>query len=931
MSDHIWVLENAEAYVADGLEAAERRRVEKHAASCGDCRRAIDEARAVDDKLDTLFADVRPNPALEDRLIQALRETPIRPRYRLSRRGRIFVAAAAALLLAVVGAGVDEALNAEPGSSRSYFGIVSLGFLDDSRSMGSNNLKQMGLAVHNKEIAGTGEGEDTKEYSRKQTAKVWGRAFRESEGAMDAEEMAQRGRMESLKALESKGKDGVQLFDLVTADKTTLIEVAKDRSVALNKYSVQLPEVQRQTATTYTPQVPLASAYSPDGRQLASAGDNGRKTGGGWNYVDNGVTWFKPGETFSVALAKVGQAKDGEKGDPKAAAMVGDSSIRGFQDGQGQLGGSQNLAGFGVAGAQAQKKDQKKPAEAEPTLPAPGRKIIRSGDIDFEVDSFDAAVFTITKLVGAAKGGFIATINSDKLPNGKVRGSVVVRVPPEHLDSLVAGLRKELGKMGELKGQRIGSQDITKQYIDLESRLKAAKTMEDRLLKIIRDGKGEIKDLLLAEKELGVWRTRIEEVEGELRYYSNLVSLSTLTVTLAEKEIRTAAAVTETERVQAGIEVDDVDQALRETLKAVEEAKGRVTKSELKQHGARQFNAVVHFEVSHDQAGPVRDRLKQIGNVVRLEIDRVQQAEGGGKLPLDGKLERGRTQFFVSLYNLANVAPRETVTLKVAATDVPDAYQKLKEAANSKGRVVNAQINEQDRQNVNAQLEFDVLARDVATIQAALQKSGEVLSRQVARAPESDNVTDKKVLYRVQIVDATTIDPRQTVTLAVEVSDVEAVLKALKQRVEEVKGRIIKSRLDLERSGRITGTAVYDVPLSAEDGLVDRIKTSGRVRVHRVEKNPQAHDGKLALARLEVTLSNVDLLVPQDEGLWAQVRRGLAQSLQGLAVSARLLIIGLLFVLPWLLLILALIWLIRRLWGTSPATAPPGSAPATTG
>ena len=102
---------------------------------------------------------------------------------------------------------------------------------------------------------------------------------------------------------------------------------------------------------------------------------------------------------------------------------------------------------------------------------------------------------------------------------------VVVRTPPEHLDTLVLDMRKELGKNGELKGQKIGSQDITKQYTDTESRLKAARAMEARLLEIIKTGKGEIKDLLVAEKELGVWRTKIEEYEGEKRYFDNQVAL----------------------------------------------------------------------------------------------------------------------------------------------------------------------------------------------------------------------------------------------------------------------------------------------------------------------------------------------------------------------------------------------------------------------
>ena len=182
-------------------------------------------------------------------------------------------------------------------------------------------------------------------------------------------------------------------------------------------------------------------------------------------------------------------------------------------------------------------------------------------------------------------------------------------------------------------GIKLTSQDVTKQYTDLESWLRGARTMEQRLLQIIKEGKGEIKQLLEAERELGVWRTKIEEFEGELRYYSSLAALSTLTVSLTEKEIRAAVGITENERVQAGVEVDDVDKAYQEALAAVIEAKGRVTKSEMKQLAAGQFNATLHFEVSPETAGPLRDRLRQLGRVARLEIDRVQQTEGGSGWP----------------------------------------------------------------------------------------------------------------------------------------------------------------------------------------------------------------------------------------------------------------------------------------------------------
>src|SRR5262249_61642454 len=148
-----------------------------------------------------------------------------------------------------------------------------------------------------------------------------------------------------------------------------------------------------------------------------------------------------------------------------------------------------------------------------------------------------------------------------KLPNGKMRGAVVVRMPPQFLDKFVFDLRRELTKSGELKNQRIISLDVTKQYTDIESRLRAARTMEDRLIQIIKIGKGEIKDLVAAERELGVWRTKIEEMEGEIRYYNNQVSLATLTIAMQEKELQTPTAIVVTETVTMRIEVEEVAKA----------------------------------------------------------------------------------------------------------------------------------------------------------------------------------------------------------------------------------------------------------------------------------------------------------------------------------------------------------------------------------
>src|SRR5205085_5274726 len=156
-----------------------------------------------------------------------------------------------------------------------------------------------------------------------------------------------------------------------------------------------------------------------------------------------------------------------------------------------------------------------------------------------------------------------------------IHGYLVVRMPPQFLDQFILDLRSDLGKTRELKTQRIHSQDVTKRYTDIESALKAARTMEKRLLGIIETGKGEIKDLILAENALGEWRTKIEKMEGELRYYSNQVALSTLTISLAERELQTPFGLIATENVRMRIEAEDVKKAHRTAEKAAIDATGR--------------------------------------------------------------------------------------------------------------------------------------------------------------------------------------------------------------------------------------------------------------------------------------------------------------------------------------------------------------------
>ncbi|MCI0684666.1 MAG: DUF4349 domain-containing protein [Gemmataceae bacterium] len=659
-------------------------------------------------------------------------------------------------------------------------------------------------------------------------------------------------------------------------------------------------------------------------------------------------------------------------------------------------------------------------AQPKPDPQVAQRKIIRTGDLEFEVDLFDNTVAQINKLIGAIPGAFVMTVNSEKLPNGKMKGSIVVRMPPEHLDKFVLNLRKDLAKAGELKSQRVGSQDVTKQYTDIESRLRAARAMEERLIKIIQNGKGEIKDLIAAERELGVWRTKIEEYEGEIRYYNNQVALSTLTITAYEREIRAAAAMVITEQVTMKIETDDVEKSLQAALSAVTEAKGRVTKSELKQHAAGQLEAEVNFEVAPAAAGPVKDKLRKLGIVTHHDAQRLQQAEGG-PAP-SGEPIKSRTndvRFQVKLYNVANIKPRQEFNLQVAVADVaaeyhrllelvlqssgqvrvsqldekdktnifaqldfdvpstkrelfdkqlpavgdvvsrhttragpgetatdrkvgyrlllksetsippretfavqaysldvPGAFKRLHEAAlQAKGTVRVVQLDEKDKTNVTGQLDFDVPAGEQSAVDKLLDEVGDVYSRTTSRKQPGEVATGKKLGYRVTLLGR--IPPRETIDLNIEVKNVDQAATRLVDLVLAAKGKVIDAATTEDRAGNAIAVRLFDVPLSARDEVVSKLKLVGDIRGQKASQNLQAPDTKLGKVQILVRVTNLTPIVPDDQGLWAQMRTSLGYAFRLLSVSLMFVVVGVFVILPWALVLWVAVKLVRRARGKS--------------
>ncbi|PYI59045.1 MAG: hypothetical protein DMC59_06835, partial [Verrucomicrobia bacterium] len=181
----------------------------------------------------------------------------------------------------------------------------------------------------------------------------------------------------------------------------------------------------------------------------------------------------------------------------------------------------QRQEALAFAAKEPRKEAVAKPAETPSEVT--NRKLIRNATVQLEIGSFDDAVQKITAFANE-EHGYVATTDSQKQANGKLRGEVVVKVLPENLDRFLQKIRG----LGELKNQTLGTEDVTKAYFDTDSRLKNAHVMEQRLIDMLKTKTGKVSDLLQVEKELGRVREEIEKMQGELKYWDSQVQFATV-------------------------------------------------------------------------------------------------------------------------------------------------------------------------------------------------------------------------------------------------------------------------------------------------------------------------------------------------------------------------------------------------------------------
>ena len=161
------------------------------------------------------------------------------------------------------------------------------------------------------------------------------------------------------------------------------------------------------------------------------------------------------------------------------------------------------------------------------------QKLIKESYLRFETQDIDKTYGEIADYVSTHKG-YIQSDEQGKNYNELSR-ELIIRIPAEHFQKTIDAISKNVSFFDS---KRISSTDVTEEFIDLEARLKAKRTLEHRYLALLAKAQN-VKDILEIEKELSAIREEIEAREGRLKYLENRVSYSTLTVNFYKRTAET--------------------------------------------------------------------------------------------------------------------------------------------------------------------------------------------------------------------------------------------------------------------------------------------------------------------------------------------------------------------------------------------------------
>jgi len=157
------------------------------------------------------------------------------------------------------------------------------------------------------------------------------------------------------------------------------------------------------------------------------------------------------------------------------------------------------------------------------------RLVVQTAELTIVVKDVKTRVTDLEQMA-TTMGGYLVSVNIGQTyaPDGTQEpdAQIVIRVPANQLDTALNQIKKDAV---DVQNETRTGQDITSQYVDLQSRLTAKEAAADQLTKIMESAT-KTQDVLDVYQQLQQVDSDIEVLKGQIQYDQEAAQLSAITV-----------------------------------------------------------------------------------------------------------------------------------------------------------------------------------------------------------------------------------------------------------------------------------------------------------------------------------------------------------------------------------------------------------------
>ncbi|MFQ3663255.1 MAG: DUF4349 domain-containing protein [Chloroflexaceae bacterium] len=158
---------------------------------------------------------------------------------------------------------------------------------------------------------------------------------------------------------------------------------------------------------------------------------------------------------------------------------------------------------------------------AQPGFP---RLVIKTATLSIEVENVAEAEARISARAQEL-GGYVVSLQTDGTETERT-AVITFRVPARRFDEALSGVE---GLARKVFSRMISGDDVTEEFVDLESQLRNLEATRDRLLDLL--GRAEkVEDALQVNQALTDVQGQIEQIQGRMKYLQQSAAFSTITV-----------------------------------------------------------------------------------------------------------------------------------------------------------------------------------------------------------------------------------------------------------------------------------------------------------------------------------------------------------------------------------------------------------------